>query len=59
MNGWIIYEREAAAYNRRYLSFYEEEAGPDYVQSLKRILSGEADHETGPSLSAGCSSNKS
>ena len=42
MNGWIIYEREAAAYNRRYISFYEEECRVRGIQ-LRLILTEELD----------------
>ena len=45
MEGWILYEREAAAYNRRYLSFYEEECEKRGID-LKLVLTQETDFGT-------------
>ena len=42
MTGWIIYEREAAAYNRRYLTFYEEECEKRDIQ-LRTVYTEELD----------------
>ncbi|MBQ9594137.1 MAG: ATP-grasp domain-containing protein [Lachnospiraceae bacterium] len=42
MTGWIIYEEAAAAYNRRYLSFYEEECEKRGID-LRLVLTKDLD----------------